>query len=100
MRLRIAFPSIITSSGSASSKASSDGRSTTRYPGCETLKDELHPVNYLERNVFVGEGVLLQGSGWNQQRRNWRFAACPDLDELARETCFDPLPPESEIGTY
>ena len=73
---------------------------TTRYPGCETLKDELHPVNFLERNVFVGDGVLLRGSSWNQLRRNWRFAACPDLDELARETCFDPLPPESEIGTY
>ena len=48
----------------------------------------------------MGEGVLLRGSGWNQQRRNWRFATCPDLDELARETCFAPLPPESAIGTY
>ena len=73
---------------------------TTRYPGCETLKDEVHPVNYLERNVFVGDGVLLRGSSWNQLKRNWRFAECPDLDELARETCFDPLPPESDIGTY
>lgn len=73
---------------------------TTRYPGIETLKDELHQVNRFTRNVFVGAGRMLKTSGWDSCARNWRFAVCPDLDAFARETCFSPLPPVGEIGTY
>lgn len=73
---------------------------TTRYPGIETLKDELHQVNRFTRNVFVGGERMLKTSGWDDCARNWRFDVCPDLDEFARETCFSPLPHEDEIGTY
>lgn len=74
---------------------------TTRYPGIETLVHETVMTNTFTRNVFVGDGVFLKAHGGrNALFRNWRFEKLPDLDELARETCFDPLPPESDIGTY
>ena len=74
---------------------------TTRYPGIETLKDDVPQCNHLTRNVFVGPGQFLRArSAHNDCRRNWQFATTPDLAELARETCFSPLPPEREIGTY
>jgi hypothetical protein len=75
---------------------------TVKYPGIETLPSDIVQSNRVTRNVFVGDGSFLKASSGCvfDSRRNWRFDKLPDLDVLAKETAFSPLPPESEIGTY
>jgi hypothetical protein len=75
---------------------------TVKYPGIETLRDVYEQTNRVTRNVFVGGGTFTKVSANSNldAHRNWRFKTLPDLDVLAKETAFSPLPPESDIGTY
>jgi hypothetical protein len=75
---------------------------TTKYPGIETLPEVYSQTNRIIRNVFVGKGSFtkLSSQSFIDAHRNWRFNTLPDLDILAKETIFAPLPSESEIGTY
>lgn len=75
---------------------------TVKYPGIETLRDVYTQTNRITRNVFVGDGKFTKVSSNSilDAHRNWRFKTLPNLDTLAKETSFSPLPPESDIGTY
>ena len=70
---------------------------TERYPGIETLPQEIHQRNRFTRNVFVGVREMFRAGGANDCRRNWSFETLPKLDELARETCFTALPSAREV---
>lgn len=70
---------------------------STKYPGIADLP-KMGLVNWLTRNVTVGEGIL---SAYPQETvtfANRSYVALPSRETLAREPGFRMLPPESSLG--
>ena len=69
----------------------------TKYPGIADLPS-MPLVNWLTRNVTVGEGELSRYPSTTVTFGNRAFSRMPAADELARDPAFRPLPAESELG--
>ena len=70
---------------------------STRYPGIADLL-WTNQVNHLVRNVTVGTPLLVNPPVPTVAYGNYSFAEMPDLDALARDTAWQPIPEESETG--
>ena len=69
----------------------------TRYPGIADLL-WTNQVNHLVRNVTVGTPLLVEPPEPTVAYGNYSFAEMPDLDKLARETTWRPIPEERDTG--
>ena len=70
---------------------------STKYPGIADLPS-MPLVNWLTRNVTVGEGTLSRYPSTTVTYGNRAYATMPDPAALARDPAFRPLPAESELG--
>ncbi len=68
-----------------------------RYPGIADLP-QMPLVNWLTRNVVVGDGILSAYPPPTVTFGNRAYETMPSEAELAREPGFRPLPPERELG--
>ncbi len=68
-----------------------------KYPHIADLP-QMPLVNWLTRNVVVGDGILSAYPPPTVTFGNRAYEAMPSAAELAREPGFRPLPPESELG--
>jgi len=69
----------------------------TRYPGIADLL-WTNQVSHLVRNVTVGTSLLVEPPEPTVAYGNYSFAEMPDLDKLARETTWRPIPEECDTG--
>jgi len=70
---------------------------STAYPGIESLPRS-PMVNYITRNLVMGDAPVLRGSPKNERAGNARVSTRAEVQELVRRGLFDPLPPESALG--